>query len=72
MTDLEDLLSARYRLARVYGEAVCSMMNDIERERDVDLLPHGLAVHAAWEKFCKADQAYWRARKKEGAAGDES
>lgn len=71
MMDIDDYQGARYRLAREYADQVNKMMKAIERDPEGDALPYGLAINAAWEKFCKADQEYCAARKREEASGNE-
>jgi hypothetical protein len=66
VTELEDLCGARYRLAQIYANSARALADAIEREREADVLSHGLAINAAWEAFCKTDQKYWAARREEG------
>lgn len=71
MTDISVYRATRYRLAREYADRVDELMKTIERAPDDELLLHGLAINAAWEKFCKVDQVYCAARKRERAASEE-
>lgn len=65
MSDASDLLAARYRLTRILLNATEAMMNDMERERDIDLLPHRMAVLAAWGAVQDVDSAWQAARAQE-------
>lgn len=62
----EDLMAARWRLARAYAAKTAYIADLLEREPEARIpVELGLSCVEMWEKFCKADQAYRKAKEKE-------